>query len=647
MVFFVLFLAILAAYYRSLPYPFLNLDDPYYITNNSFIRDLSWDGICKVFSRPIVDNYFPLQILSYALDFQIWHIHPFGYRLHNVALHILNAALVFLLLKKIFSNLWVSFFAALFFGLHPVNVESVTWVAERKNVLSLALMLSSFLVYLHYLEEIRPNRRKGLYLVTLFLFLLATLAKVSAVVLPLLFILYDFCFLRRKLRELLSDKIPFLALAFLFAAVTVWVYHSGKQLASYHGGSPYNNFLAMVNVFVEYLIYLAVPGYLDHYYWIPVPRSLLERQVLLSLTAIGLLALLAGWSWRRDRLFLFWVGWFLVSLLPVSNIVPIAILRADRYMYLPAIGFFYMVSLGLWKIAGGGDRRFSLTVFVSCSLLLAGTYALLTMERNKVWKDPVTFWEASLRKFPNSPFPYRYIGSIYTHRGKNDLAISYFRSGLQEHPNDSMFLNGLAVAYRNKKELQVAEELLLRAIRMNPQDSYPYTNLGALYYQQGETAKAISYLEKALEVDPKNAIARANLGAIYYHLKKWDETIRQSEMAIELSPGAIEPYLNIALVYKQKQNLARAESYLKRGLDYVPGSYSALFVLGTLYFEQKKYQEAEYYLARANSLLPEDPRTIHYLNLIRKGKENPSSPPAEKEDSMSQAKFMELPLPKR
>lgn len=214
---FILFLCILGTYYECLPYPFFNLDDPFYINDNPYIRNLSWEGIYKIFSQPIVVNYFPLQILSYALDYQLWHVQPFGYRLHNVVLHFLNAALVFLLLKKIFSNTWVSFLAALLFGLHPVNVESVTWVAERKNVLSMALMLSSFIFYLYYLEEKRQARKAGFYLAGLSLFLLALLAKVSAIVLPFLFLLFDLSFQKRKKWEIIKDKIPFILFAILFS----------------------------------------------------------------------------------------------------------------------------------------------------------------------------------------------------------------------------------------------------------------------------------------------------------------------------------------------------------------------------------------------------------------------------------------------
>jgi tetratricopeptide (TPR) repeat protein len=637
----ILFLCIVGAYYECLPYPFLNLDDPYYINDNPYIRDLGWKGIYKIFSQPVVDNYFPLQILSYALDYQIWHLQPFGYRLHNVVLHVLNAILVFLLLKKIFSNTWVSFLAALLFGLHPVNVESVTWVAERKNVLSMALMLSSFLSYLYYLEEQRRTRKIEFYLVCLFLFFFALLAKVSAVVLPILFLLFDLSFQKRKKWEIVRDKIPFFALAFLFSVLTIWIYHDGKYLVGYHG-SPYRTFLVMINVFVEYIIYLIMPVYLDHYYWTLTPQSIFERQVLLSLTAIFLIALLAWQSFRRDRIFFFWLGWFFISLLPVLNIVPITILRADRYMYLPAIGFFYLVSLGLWKINQREYRPFFLPVFLFCSLLIVGAYASLTIERNKLWKDPVIFWKESLRKFPQSAVASKYIGGIYWARGKNDLAISYFREGLRENPYEVALLNGLANVYIDKKDTGKAEELLLQAIRIDPGDSNLYTSLGVVYFQKGKMERARSYFQKALDLDPKNAFARTDLGVTFYNQNRWEEAIQQFEKAMESSPCHIEPYLNAALVYEKKRLLDKAESYLKRGLDYMPDSHATLFTLARLFFEQGRIQEAKYYLSQAYWLKPDDRNTHDFLALIAQGEANHSFPEGVRATLPPQPKAMGL-----
>jgi type IV pilus biogenesis/stability protein PilW len=643
---FILFLAILGTYYASLPSPFMNLDDPQYIRDDPYIRDLSWGGIYKIFSRPIVHNYFPLQILSYTLDYQIWHLQPFGYRLHNVVLHVLNAVLVFLLLKKIFSNIWVSFLAGLFFGLHPVNVESVTWIAERKNVLSMAFLLLSLLAYLYYLEALKPGRKKGFYAAALLFFPFALLAKVSAVVLPALLFLYDLCFLRRSMREMVRDKLPFLALAFLFSVIAVWMYRQEGVLANYYGGSPYPTFLAMINVFVEYIIYLIVPVYLDHLYWTPIPQTILGRQVLLSLAVIFLLALLAWRSFRRDRVFFFCLGWFFISLLPVLNIVPLVILRADRYMYLPAIGFFYLLSWGLWKISQRGYKSIRFPLFLLCSLLVAGTYSFLTMERNKLWKDPMLFWEENLRKFPQSKWAYRHIGHIYIDRGKYDQAISFFQLRLREDPQDVILLNGLAISYKHKNELRKAEDVLAQAIRLDPKDGDAYNNLGAVYYQEGKMERARFYLQKALEVNPNHAAARDNLGAVFYSRNQLDEAIREFEKARELSPCSIEPYLNLAMAYKKKGMPDKTESYLRKGLDYVPESHPALLELGRILFEQGKIQEARDYLNRAYRIKPTDRDTRYFLQRIAQVETATSSEKAKGTTPPSPPKAMESPMEK-
>ena len=638
---FILFLAVLGAYYESLSCPFLNVDDPFYIRHNPYIRDLSWDGIYKIFSRPIVGDYFPLQILTYALDYQIWHMQPFGYHLHNVMLHFLNAVLVFFLLKKVFSNLWVSFFAALLFGLHPVNVESVTWVAERKNVLSMAFLLLSFLSYLYYLGEEKGVRRRIYYLSALFLLLLGLLAKVSAVVLPILFLLYDCCFQRRKKWEMIRDKIPFFFLAGLFSMITWWIHHTLHHPPGFHGGSPYTNFLAMMNAFVEYIIYIIAPFYLDHFYWTPIPRSISERQVLLSLAAIFLIVLLAWQSFKKDRIFFFCFGWFFISLLPVLNIVPLSILRADRYMYLPAIGFFYLVSSWLWKIKQGEYKRLRLSVFLFCSFVIACSYAFLTIERNKLWKDPIIFWKESLKKFPQSIYPYKVIGHMYVDRGNYDQAISYFRAGLGQEPNDVDLLNGLARAYKNKKDLKGAEDLLIQVIRLRPMDSVAYNNLGMVYFEKGEREEARSYMQKALERNPQSVPAYSNLGLIFCSLNLWEEAIGQFEKAIEISPCSIEPYLNLALIYEKKNLLDKAEFYVKRGLNYVPESHAAFIMLAKICFEQGKIPQAKYYLNLAYRINSNDEDTKYFLTLIAQEEASHSSDKKARTTSLLQLKAME------
>jgi protein O-mannosyl-transferase len=613
---FFLFLAILGTYYESLFTPFINIDDPFYIEHNPYIRDLSWRGIYEIFSNIIVTNYFPLQILSYAVDFRIWQLQPFGYHLHNLLLHILNAVLIFLLLKKIFSQPWVSFLAALLFALHPVNVESVTWVAERKNVLSMAFMLLSLGAYLYYLEEQKPIRRWTFYAAALLLFLLALLAKVSAVVLPPLFLLYDLCFLRRKWRGMIRDKLPFFGMALLFSLITVWVYHSGKQLAEYHGGSPYTNFLTMMNVVVEYIHSLILPVSLDFYYYTPISQSFFESQVLLSLGALFLFAFLAWRSWRRNRVFFFWLAWFFISLLPVLNIIPIPILRADRYMYLPAVGLFYLLSLGLWKMGERVNPGYRFPILLLAGVLIAGSYGFLTVERNKLWKDYMNLWEENLRKFPHGQLAYQYLGYGYMQRGKPDQAISYFQAGLRENPKAVILMNGMALAHRSKGDLVKAEEILLRAKQVNPKDSAVLNNLGLIYLKYGDLPKAQSYIQKAVEADPQNYAAQTNLGMLFYSLNQPERAVRELEKAIEMAPGYIEPYLNLAHILWEKRNPEKAKAVLGRSLKMVPNSPKGLVMLGKISYEEGNIQEAREYLYEAYRVNPRDETALHLLRQI-------------------------------
>jgi protein O-mannosyl-transferase len=613
---FILFLAVLAVYYRSLWNQLVNIDDPYYILTNPYIRDFSWKGMYRIFTEPVVGNYFPLQILSYALDFQLWRLQPFGYHLTNVLFHALNTVFVFLLLKKMFDNPWASFIAALLFGLHPVQVESVTWVSERKNVLFMVFLLPSCYFYVAYRRDSDSYRRKKFYFLSLFLFTLALLAKVSAVVLPLLLFLYDLCFSKKSRWEMIRDQIPFLGLSLFFSLITMFVYHQESHLIGYHGGTPYSNALAMVNVLVEYLISLLIPIYLDNYYQTPIPQSFFETQVLLSCGALALILFLAWRSWRRDRQLFFWAGWFFISLLPVLNIVPITILRADRYMYLAAVGFFYLLSRLFVGFAGGKPfpRYAPLSVLAAFSVI--GAYGYLTLERNDIWKNSTTLWTDNQRKYPHHVFPYVSIGHDYLSAGQVGKAISYFQSGLQLDPNDFKLLNSLALAYRAKKDSAQAEDLLIRAYELYPNDLTANLNLGVIYLERGETEKAWTAFEKAIQYHPQNPGGYLNRAVIHFQRENWEGAIQDLKKAVELAPGDIWPYINLAITYERKGLLAPAEACLKEGLDLFPQSHEGNFHLGRICLKEKKVREALHYLEEAVRLKPDDEATNALLGNI-------------------------------
>jgi Tfp pilus assembly protein PilF len=619
---FFLFLPMLAVYFDSLYSPFVNLDDFHYIRNNSYIRDLSWKGIQQIFSQPIVFNYFPLQILSYAFDYKVWGLNSFGFHFHNFTLHFLNAVLVFLLLQKIFSNLWVSFFSALLFGIHPVNIESVTWVAERKNVLSQAFLLLSFLTYLHYLETDAKWRRLGFYLIALSLFSLALLAKVSAVVLPLLLFLYDFCFRQRGKWEMIRDKLPFFALSAAFSLIAILVYHRDETLIGFHGGAPHRTFLAMGNVFVEYIISLIFPAYLDHFYITRIPQTIFEPQALLSLTVILLLGWLAWLSFKRDRVFFFWLAWFVIGLLPVLNIVPIMILRADRYMYLPAIGFFFLAARGFWFLGRKKPASLFFPLSILGIILVLSVHGFLSVERNKVWKDDALLWEDNLGKFSTSHNAYNSLGYIYLERGKYDRAISYFRSGLQVYPQSVHFLVGIGWAYKHMGDLAKAEEYYRKAVLADPKDANASNHMGLIYLEKKQYEQAADWIQKALQIDPFHPQSRVNLGVVYIHQGRLDEAIGELEKAIQIMPSEYVSFLNLGTIYIEKGQLVKAEETFKKGLEYAPQCHLFYQSLGRVYFTQGKTELATRSLEQALRLNPTDRETNLYLGLITQQKAN-------------------------
>ncbi len=612
----ILFLAVIAVYYKSLNNEFVNIDDPYYVLSNPYIRELGWKTIYGIFTEPIVGNYFPLQILSYALDFHLWRLQPFGYHLTNVLFHALNAILVFFLLKKMFGESWVSFIAALLFSLHPVQVESVTWISERKNVLFLALLLASFLCYISYWKHPHTNWGKKLYLFSLFFFMLSLLAKVSAVVLPFLLFLYDLSFLKKSKWTMIKDKIPFLVLSLLFGVITIVVYHYDNHLMGFHGGAPYSTALTMVNVLIEYIIYLLVPLYLDNYYLTPIAKSFWETQVLLSCGALVLISFLAWRSYKGNRKLFFWAGWVLISLLPVLNIVPIAILRADRYMYLAAIGFFYILAwmfVRLW-------RSKPVIFYAPASLLFLiftiGAYSYLTLERNQIWKNPLALWTDNHKKFPQHVFPYVSIGHDYLNAGQVGMAISYFQSGLQEDPNDFKLLSSMGLAMKARKNLPEAEAFFNRALERHLDDPTIHLNLGVIYLERGEKEKAWMAFEKTIRQDPKNPGGYLNRAVIHFQSQNWDEAIKDLKKAIDLAPGDILPYVNLAITYERKNLLDEAEACLKNGLDLFPQSHDGLFHLGRICLREKKVKEGLFYLNEAIRLRPDDEATNSLLGQV-------------------------------
>jgi tetratricopeptide (TPR) repeat protein len=609
---FVLFLATLAVYYPSLLGGFLNIDDLHYIEDNDYIRDLSLKGIYKIFTSVIVVNYFPLQILSYAIDYHFWGLNPFGYRLGNLIFHLGNSFLVFFFLRRLLAGrTWLSFAGSLIFSLHPVNVESVAWVSERKNVLSVFFLLLSFLAYFWYLE----GKRKGLaYGFSLGLYLLSILAKVSSVIFPLLLILYDMCFTTRSRKEWIKDKIPFFLMSVFFSGLAVYIYHLQKIIPEYHGGHPINNFLTMANVVAEYILSLFVPLYLTFYYDTRLVQSPGEVRFLLSLSFLLLLTVLAiGW-YRKERPLFFSLLWFFIPLLPVLNIVPIAILRADRYLYLPSVGFAYLLSWGIPRVLEDTGRK-GLWAALGILFLITGVFGWISEKQAGYWRSPVDLWTQVMKYVPSEARAYRALGNDARDRGKLDLAILYFQAALERSPKDESVMNNLGDVYLMKGQMEKAREFFEEALKQNPDYPDALVNMGIIYSKMGQDSLAIEAFEKAKKDKKNRATAANNLGVIFQKQGNLPAAIAAFREAVQANPGFVLAYNNLAMALRRDGKLEEAIALLHQALQVQPRNFQTQFNLGRFYLEKKEPHRAAGYLIEALKSRPEDADTHFHLAL--------------------------------
>jgi hypothetical protein len=395
-------------------------DDGTYVLENPLIRELSLANLRAIFSRGFFSNYTPLHILSYSIDHALWGLAPAGYHFANVLLHGMNACLLYALVRRVAASDAVGFLVAVLFVAHPVNVENVAWVAERKTLLATFFMFLSLLAYLAY----RDRAKARLYVAALFLAVCATLSKPTAVVLPLIIAAYEWLLRERDRRWLLSA--PFAGISAIGAALTLFIHvdtdalEAGALSAQVLFGTVYPTSLT---IYWKYVGLLLWPTELCAFYDATLYRGFLAGPVFLSLAGWVALTILV-WA-RGDRQLRFWYLWFWACLLPVSNLIPLRTFYADRFLYTPAIGLFALAALCLVRGATRAGRAFELqsplvgpAALALLSLGLLGCFGTLTHQRVGVWRDEVTLWEDTVSKSPNQYLPHLNLGVAYEMAGR-------------------------------------------------------------------------------------------------------------------------------------------------------------------------------------------------------------------------------------
>jgi tetratricopeptide (TPR) repeat protein len=528
-----------AVFGQTLRHQFVNLDDEVYVYGNPIVaQGLCLKGLAWVFTHADCSLYHPLTMLSLMADYQLHGLHAGGYHLTNVLLHTASVILLFLVLRQMTGALWRSAFVAALFAIHPLRVESVAWVAERKDVLSGFFFMLTLGAYVQYVRK--PNSLAR-YLMVAAAFVLALLSKPTVVTLPFVLLLLDYWPLNRferpgKLSRLLLEKVPLLALAAGACAVTVLA--AGKDITP---NAPISMPLRLGNALAYYAVYLrrmvwpeglAVPY--------PYPHNGLPRWEM----ALGG-ALLAGlsavaWKERRTRpwLLMGWL-WYLGMLTPMIGIVSAgAAEQADRYTYLPQIGIYLAVTwlVAEWRVRWlhHGPLR------VALGSLMAGVVLALMVcawKQTAHWQDSRTLWTHTLACTTNNSMANLEFGNALQQEGNADEAIAHFQSALQIEPGLMPAHNNLGYALLQKGRVDEAIAHFQKALQISPNNADICINLGNALLLKGRVDNSITQYQKALQIKPDSAGANYNLGNALLQKGREDEAIAHFQKALELKPA--------------------------------------------------------------------------------------------------------------
>jgi hypothetical protein len=527
-VFFLFFLAVAAVYAPSLQYDFVDLDDFELVTLNPHIKTLTWGNVFHLFTTHPATLYVPLTMLSFSIDYQIWGLSPFGFHLTNLVFHFLNSCLLFVLVRLLTRNYFLAFSVSLIFIVHPIQIESVVWISERKNMLATFFLLSALIFYFKAGSPSVPNPKafEPLFY-SLLAFLAAAFSRPSSVTFVFLVPLMNY-FIFDNQHGLSKRHWFYAAILIISLAIT---YVTIKETPNINPNTLFEKYefiddsylktvyTALV-VFWKNVKLLLLPSGLNIFCGILGRHSFFEVPVLLSFLGLcGFFSLIVFFG-RREGKISFWLGWFLVNLLPTSNLIfPLPTMIHDHFLYVPMIGFFAAFFLVLEWAMGRLYLTMNLARLVRWGFLLGFVFyfTMASFSRLPVWKNSKSFWEAALNQSLSEPNiderNLRFSGFFFLRKGDYHSAIKLLELAVAIRPNTKVY-TALGMACFRADQLEKAEFYLKKALPLDSKRAALYGELGMVYIGRGRSDRARMLFEKASVLDPKNVEYQNKLAQI-------------------------------------------------------------------------------------------------------------------------------------
>jgi Flp pilus assembly protein TadD len=599
-------LVTIAVYWPVMRHGFVDYDDNLYVTSNVHVQNgLTLENIEWGCFNTVGGNWHPLTMWSHMADCQIFGLKPWGHHLTNVLLHALNTGLVFVLLRSLTGAFWRSALVAALFGLHPLHVESVAWVAERKDLLSTWFGLLSLIFYARYGRERlavnnrevkawgAPAHRPRDYALALIFFAFGLMSKPMLVTWPFVMLLLDYWPLERfkpsGAWRLLREKIPFFTLAAAVSVVTFVVQKRGDSVLatealplSARGGNAlisYCRYLAKLFWPTDLAVFYPHPGY-----W-PIERVLLAGGLM-----AGLSVLLFVQRRRYPFLLMGWL-WFCGTLVPVIGLVQLGgQAMADRYAYTPSLG---VLVLAVW----GVSELFKSWPYRMVALSVAGSTAVvlclaLTRQQLWHWKDSEALFRHALEVTENNYLAHLNLGSALEEKGQIDEAIREFQEAMRLKPGYVLAHNNIGVALVRKGQIDDGISHYHEAIRLKPDYALAHSNLGLALVAKGQIDAAIQEFQEAVRLEPDFAEAHNNLGMALDRKGQIDAAFREFQEAIRLKSDSAEAHSNLGLALVRKGQFDEAIKQFQEAIRLKPNFAEAYYDLGIAHASRGQFDEA-------------------------------------------------------
>ncbi|MDX9702702.1 MAG: tetratricopeptide repeat protein [Candidatus Auribacterota bacterium] len=546
-------------------------DDSAYVVNNHHIRDfshfLSYFTSLHTYQSTGAEGQFkvyrPLVTASFALDYAIWKLNPFGYHLTNLILHYITSILIYIFFCTLLKHRIQAFITAIIFLIHPVQVEAVAWISGRGNMLYAILSILSLTAFLRYLTL--PDKKSIIH--ALIWYTMALFAKETAVaVLPLMILIFlfssDHTHLKLKFKKLLILLVPFFIVTAIYTIIRTAVIDAVSQRELW-GGSYSATVATMVKVALLYLYKLVLPVKLNVLQNISVIPSLLSINATLFSTALLVIAYFCGIRKNTSSTVKFGFWWILLALLPVSNIIPLQALFAERFLYLSVAGFGCIVAYIFFYVA---VRKKA--ILATCLIIVS--LNIKTISRNSEWQSNDTLWKSVLAVDPQNAKAYNGIGMAYLEKNDLDNAATALQKAIRYAPDNLYITNNLALVFLKQGNKDEALRLFEKTLKMEGNQAVSYHNLGLLYLEQKRYSEALFYLEKTVELDKRYANAYNSLGMCYFYMGEHEKAISAWLTSASVRPDDPQSYYNIIISYLQKNDFDNANLFLRKAIKIFP-----------------------------------------------------------------------------